>query len=105
MLGEAVAAEQRVKHRLGDQVLRQHFDNLGVGDGVVEVVAQLLGKGIERGDFGSIGRCVKDGLDAGNVGAGNFGNVICPVFPVAAVADLFHDLGIDGALDFVHFQL
>ena len=104
MLGEAVILEQGFKHRLGDQVLRQHFDNLGVGDGVVEVVTQLPGKGIKGGDFGSIGRGVKNGLDAGNVGAGNLGNVIRPIFPVAAVADLFHDLGIDGALDFVHLQ-
>lgn len=39
------------------------------------------------------------------MGASNFGDVLGPVFPMAAVAALLHYFGIDGALDFANFKL
>jgi hypothetical protein len=45
VLGKTVAFKQRIKHRLGNQVLRQHFHNLAIGDAVIQVVAQFMRKG------------------------------------------------------------
>ena len=39
------------------------------------------------------------------MGAGDFGDVVCPVFPMMAVAAFFHDFGIQGAFDFADFKL
>ena len=47
LLRQAVFLEQRVEHRFGDEMLRQHFDDVGIGDAVVQVVAQLCGE-VER---------------------------------------------------------
>jgi hypothetical protein len=49
--GEAVLIEQRIEHRFGDHMLGQHFDDLAIADAVVEVVAQLIGEGVEGGLF------------------------------------------------------
>ena len=46
--GEAVFLEQRIEHRLGDEMLRQHFHDVGIGDAVVQVIAQLCGELLER---------------------------------------------------------
>ncbi|MNJ45340.1 hypothetical protein D3C77_404290 [compost metagenome] len=55
MAGEAVFIEQSVEHWLGYQVLGKHFDNLAIADAVVEVVAQLGGKGVERAPLLGVG--------------------------------------------------
>ena len=90
MLGKAVIAKQRIKHGLGDEVLRQHFHNLAIADTAVQVVAQFIGKGVESVFFFVVDRVIQDGLDVVDMGAGNLGNVVGPVFPVVAVAYLLH---------------
>ena len=39
------------------------------------------------------------------MGAGNFGDVARPVFPMAAVATFFDDFGVEGAFNFADFEL
>ena len=39
------------------------------------------------------------------MGAGDFGDVARPVFPMVAVAAFFDDFGIEGAFDFADFEL
>ncbi|MNY43451.1 hypothetical protein D3C86_1784110 [compost metagenome] len=56
MTGKAVFIEQRIKHRLGYQVLGKHFDNLAIADAVIEVIAQLGGEGIKSSLFLGAGR-------------------------------------------------
>jgi hypothetical protein len=53
--GEAVVFEQGVEDGLGDEVLGQHLDDFGVGDAVVQVVAQFVGEGVKGGDFFGVG--------------------------------------------------
>ncbi|MNG06212.1 hypothetical protein D3C84_894400 [compost metagenome] len=103
MAGKAVFFKQRIEHRLGYQVLSEHFDYLPIADAVVEVVAQLGGKGVKGNLFLSVGWVLHDALNAVDVGAGDLGDVVGPVFPVAAVAALFDDLGVDGLFDFTYF--
>ena len=102
--GEAVVCEQRIEHRLGDQMLGQHFDDFGIGDLVVEIVTQFGGKGIERIPRGNLGGIFEQGLDAIDVGAGDLGDIIGPVFPVMAITAFVHDLGVQGPLDLAHFE-
>ncbi len=105
VLGKTVAFEQRIKHGFGDQVLGQHFNDFAVADAVVQVVTQFMGKAVEGLLFFAVGRVFQNGGDAVDMGAGNLGNVIGPVFPVAAVAAFLHHLGIQGAFDFAYFKL
>ena len=86
-------------------MLRQHFDDFFVADGVVEVVAQFGSKGFEGSAFGFVGRVFQNGVDAVNMGAGNFGDVARPVFPMVAVAAFFDNFGVEGAFDFADFEL
>src|SRR5690606_21567056 len=98
--GKAVFIEQRIEHRLGYQMLGKHFDNLAIADAVVKVVTQLGGEGVEGGLFLGVGRVLQNALNAVDVGAGDLGDVVGPIFPVVAVAALLDDLGVDGLLDF-----
>lgn len=50
--------------------------------------------------FFAVGRVLDDGLDAGDVGARDAGDVAGPVFPVGAAAAFFDDPGVEGALEF-----
>ena len=60
--GEAVVLEQGVEDGLGDEVLGEHLDDFGIGDGVVEVVAEFVGEGLEGGDFLGVRRdCRRSG--------------------------------------------
>ena len=86
-------------------MLRQHFDDFFVADGVVEVVAQFGSKGFEGSAFSFVGRVFQNGIDAVNMGAGDFGDVARPVFPMVAVAAFFDDFGVEGAFDFTDFEL
>ena len=86
-------------------MLRQHFDDFFVADGVVEVIAQFGSKGFEGSAFGFVGRVFQNSVDAVNMGAGDFGNVARPVFPMVAVAAFFDDFCIEGAFDFADFEL
>ena len=99
MFGEAVIREQCVKHRFGNHVLRQHFDDFFVADGVVEVVAQFGGEAVEGFDFLAVLGVFQNGLDAVDVGFCDFGNVTRPIFPMMAVAAFFDDFCIEGAFD------
>ena len=44
-------------------------------------------------------RVLEQACDAGDVRCGDLGDVVGPVLPVGAVADLLDDLGVDGAFD------
>ena len=48
MRGESVILEQRVEHRLGDEVLRQHPDGFILGDAVVQVVPDAGEEAVEE---------------------------------------------------------
>ncbi len=61
LLAKRVVLEQRVEDGLGDEVLGEHLDDLAIGDAVVQVVAQLLGEGVERRDLLRVRR-VRDDL-------------------------------------------
>ena len=39
------------------------------------------------------------------MGTGDFGNIVCPIFPMAAVAAFFDDFGVNGAFNFTDFKL
>jgi hypothetical protein len=62
---QSCSPEQGIEHRLGDEVLGQHLDDFAIGDAVVQVVAQFLGKGVEGGDLAFVGRVFHNGGDAG----------------------------------------
>ena len=80
-------------------MLRQHFDDFFVANGVIEVIAQFGSKGFEGSAFGFVGRVFQNSVDAVNMGAGDFGDVARPVFPMVAVAAFFDDFGVEGAFD------
>ena len=104
VLGKAVVFEQGVKHRLGDEVLGQHLNDLAIADAAVEVVAQFSCEGVEGRALLCVGRVTHDAGDAVDVGSGDLGDVVGPVFPVVAVADLLHQLGVDGLFNFADFK-
>ena len=86
-------------------MLRQHFNDFFVADGVVEVVAQFGSKGLEGCALCFIDRVFQNGVDAVDMGTSNFSNVVCPVFPMVAVATFFDNFGVEGAFDFADFEL
>jgi hypothetical protein len=91
--GEVVAAEQGVEHRPGDEVLGEHLDGVVAGDAVVEVAAQA---GEERVELRCCAvRAGEQALDAHDVLLRDLGDVLGPVLPIAALADLGDDLGVD----------
>ena len=102
--GEAVAGEEGIEDGLGNHVLREHFDDVVVADVAIQVVAQFDGEVGEGGFFVVVGGVGQNGVDAVNVGVGDFGDVARPVFPVVAVAAFFDDFGVEGALDFADFE-
>ena len=104
VLRKTITLKQRIKNRFGDEVLCQHFNDFTIGDGVIQIIADFFGKCVKCADFGCIGGRIQYGLNARDVGVGNFGNVIRPVFPVVAIATFFHDLGDDGAFDFADIE-
>src|SRR5690554_5729310 len=105
MLGKIVPLKQRIKYRLGDQMLSQHFNDVCLTDGVVKVITYLFRKVFKGGDFSGVVWVLQNGLDAVDVRIGDLGNVVGPVFPVVAVAALFDHLGVQGALDLTDFKL
>lgn len=86
-------------------MLSQHFDDFFVADGVVEVVAQFGSKGLEGCALCFIGRVFQNGVDTVNMGTSDVGNVLCPVFPMVAVATFFDNFGVEGAFDFADLEL
>ena len=102
--GEAVAGEEGIEDGLGNHVLREHFDDVVVADVAIQVVAQFDGEVGEGGFFVVVVGVGQNGVDAVNVGIGDFGDVARPVFPVVAVAAFFDDFGVEGALDFADFE-
>ena len=103
--GKAVLLEQRLEHRPGDEVLRQHFDDLGIGDGVVQVVAQFLREGGEGLALSRVGGVLEDGGDAVDVGVRDPRDIRRPFLPVVTVADLLHEFRVDGLFDLADFEL
>ncbi len=86
-------------------MLGEHLDDFGIGDGVVQVVAEFVGEGLEGLHLANVRRIADDGGDAGDVGVRDLGDVIGPVFPVAAVAAFLDDLGVEGAFQLAHVEL
>ncbi len=105
VLGEAVVLEQGVEDRLGDQVLRQHLDDLTVRDTVVQVVSKLRREACERFLLPRVGRLLQDRVDSVDVRSRNARNVVRPVFPVVAIATLLDHLGVERSLDLPDFEL
>ena len=101
---ELVIGEQRIEHRTGDDVLRQHFDGLCRIHGRIKVALQSLEVFIERlfvyaglDELGyALDELVRDKSD-----------FLCPVLPIEAVAALLHELGIHAVLQLTEtkFQL
>ncbi|MCY1455923.1 hypothetical protein D9M71_730980 [compost metagenome] len=79
-------------------MLGQHFDDFAIAYAVIEIVAQLCCKGIEGCLLSDVGRVFQNDLDAVDVGIGDLGNIVGPVFPVVAVTAFLHHLGVYGAL-------
>jgi hypothetical protein len=90
-----VVGEQCIKYRFRDQVLRQHLDNLSVGNAVVQIVAEFVREGGESLSFAKVLLVFKNRFDAGDVGPSDLRDVGCPIFPVGAASALFDDLGKD----------
>jgi hypothetical protein len=80
VLSEGVVLEQRVEHRLGDHVLRQHVDGVVAADAVVEVAAQTLQELVE-GFHDVEGRISEQRFDARGVPLRDACDVLGPVFP------------------------
>lgn len=76
-------------------MLGEHVDGVVAGDAVVEVPAQTYKEVLEGVGHVEV-RIEEQGFDASGVAFGDVGDVLGPVFPVATVADLFDDLGVDG---------
>ena len=86
VLREGVVGEQRVEHRPGDQVLREHLDRIVARDGGVEVRAASP-RGTRRrpwraSDFGSSRRALMRVMCVSAI----VGDVARPSLPVGAVA-------------------
>ncbi len=103
--GKAVLLEQRLEHWPRDEMLRQHLDDLGIGDGVVQVIAQFLREGGESLALGRVGRVFEDGGDAVDVRVRDPRDVRRPFLPVVAVADLLHEFRVDGLFDLADLEL
>lgn len=56
-----------------------------------------MGEGIKGGNLGGVRGVFQNAGDAVDVGTGDLGNVVRPIFPVVAVADLLHH-EVDGFL-------
>jgi hypothetical protein len=92
-----VAGEQSVEDRRGDHVRCEHRDCVITGDGVVEVVLQPLVELRESLGYLWVGSVDQD-LDPGDQGRGDVGEIVGPVFPLGAGADLVDDAGVDRLL-------
>jgi len=99
---ELVIGKQRIEHRTGDDVLRQHLDGLCRIHGRVKVSLQPLEVFVERlfvyaglDELGyALDELVRDKSD-----------FLCPVFPIEAVAALLHELGIHAVLQLTEAKL
>ncbi|KXW57462.1 hypothetical protein FEMY_19970 [Ferrovum myxofaciens] len=105
VLGKTVPLEQGIKDRSGDQVLGQHFSDLTIADAVVQIRAQLTGKGRKGFPFQGVVRALQNPGNAVDVGIGNLGNIVGPFFPVVAVPHLLDQFGIDGPFNFSDLEL
>lgn len=86
-------------------MLRKHFDDFVPGDAVVQVVAQFLCEPIEGLPLTRVPRLIEDAGDSVDVCAGNLGDVLRPVLPVVAVANLLDELRVDGVFDLTNLEL
>ena len=101
MLGEGIRAEEGVEDRLRDDVLGKHVDGVGLGDTRVDHRSQLSDELLE---CGPLIRHAKGGLDPRHVRLGDGGDVLCPLLPVGALADLIYQPGVDGFAPVVDLQ-
>ena len=94
VLREAETVEEGIEHRLGDEVLREHLERVVFGDTVVEVVPQPLHEPVELAAH--LGARIEQALDAQGLCGSDIRHARRPVLPVLALADLLHDLRVDG---------
>ena len=92
LTGEGVTLEQRIKHRLGDDVLCQHLDGVVLADARVQVLADALEE-LVKGLLALGVGLFQQRANAHLVAVGDLGDALGPVLPVAAVAALVDDLG------------
>ncbi|CKM69207.1 Uncharacterised protein [Mycobacterium tuberculosis] len=91
---EVMPGEQRVEHRLGDQVLREHADRVIGGDRVIEVIAQPGQELLERRRRRSVG-AAEQGVDTGGQRRGDVGDIGGPLLPIGPGANLVDDARVD----------
>ena len=99
MVGKIVIRKQGIKDRLGYQVLCQHFNDFIVGNTVIQIITQFIGKCPEGTDFYLITRIFENTVNAVDMRAGNFSDIVRPVFPVMPVTAFFNDFRVQGTLN------
>ena len=105
VFGKAVVGKKGIEYRFGNQVLCQHFNNLAISDGVVQIIAQFGSKGSKGFPLGMMVWMLQNSVNTVDMGLRNFGDVAGPVFPMVAVAAFFDNFCIEGALNFANFKL
>ena len=99
--GERTGGEQRLEHWLGDEVLTQHVNRVGLADRLIDVGAQSLVKGAEGvGKFVVLGSSTRQQTrDAGHLIGVDVHDVVGPVLPVLTLAHLLDDARQDRVLE------
>ena len=101
MVGKIVIGKQGIKDRLGYQMLCQHFNDFIVGNTVIQIITQFIGKCPEGTDFYLITRIFENAVNTVDMCAGNFSNIVRPVFPVMPVTAFFNDFYRMGGEEFL----
>ncbi len=102
VLHKRVALEERIENRFGDDVLREHLNGLLPGDGGVDVLLQAAEKLLKGFLVLSVG--MDEAVDSFGLPLRNFCNILCPLLPVAAVANLLHHAGKEDALQLLELH-
>ena len=90
------SVEERLKNRLGNNVLREHFNGLLLGDGGVDVLPQAAEKLLKSSLVLPVS--LDEAVDSFGLPLCNFRNILRPLLPVAPVANLLHQTGKEDAL-------
>ena len=102
--GEAVVGEKCVEYRLCDEMLGQHLYDFDIRNLVIEIVTQLPGERIEGFARRCLRRVFQQRLDSVDMGIGDLGDIIRPVFPMVAIATLVHHFGVQRAFDLTDLE-
>ena len=102
---ERIILKEGIEYGFGDEVLGEHLNDFLVGDGVVKVIAEFIGKTGEGGDFLGIVWITDNLGDALDVGLGDLGDILGPFIPVVAVTTFFDDLGEQGTFELADVEL